>query len=138
MIIMGMKISEILKLRTIAIVGLSRSPEKDSYSVAEYLKSRGYVIVPVNPMATEILGEKCHVSLKDIPFPVDIVDVFRPSADVLYIAKEAAELKGKTGKPLVFWMQLGIENPEARKIAEDAGMTVIENKCIKVEHELLT
>lgn len=130
-----MKISDILKLKTVAIVGMSRSPKKDSYSVAEYLKSRGYTIVPVNPMAMEILGEKCHVSLKDIPFPVDVVDVFRPSADVLSIAKEAVELKKSTGKPLVLWMQLGIENMEARKIAEAAGMTVVENKCIKIEHE---
>ena len=133
-----MNIREILKLRTIAIVGLSRSPEKDSFGVAEYLKAHDYRIVTVNPAATEILGEKCYPSVKGIPFPVDVVDVFRPSADAPAIAQEAVEIKQRTGRPLVFWMQLGIESAEARKIAEAAGMAVVENKCIKIEHELLT
>ena len=133
-----MNVEEILALKTIAIVGLSRSAEKESYTVAEYLKAHGYRIVPVNPTATEILGEKCYPSLKDVPFPVDVVDVFRPSADVPGIAREAAEIKQKTGKPFVLWMQLEIENAEARKIAESAGMAVIENKCIKIEHARLT
>ena len=132
-----MKIQDILKLKNIAIVGLSRSEEKDSYNVAEYLKNNGYSIIPVNPNADEILGEKCFSSLNKLETIPDIVDVFRPSMDCLEIAKEAAELKNKHNKPIIFWMQLGIENKEARALLEREGIVVIENKCIKIEHELL-
>jgi uncharacterized protein len=141
MAITFMGIKDILELKTIAVVGLSRSEEKDSNDVARYMKEHGYRIVPVNPSSDEILGEKCYPSLIDIPYElkreIDIVDVFRPSEDCLDIAKQAVEMKKDYGKPLVFWMQLGIENEEARRILEEADIAVIENKCIKVEHQRL-
>ncbi|MDE1852526.1 MAG: CoA-binding protein [Thaumarchaeota archaeon] len=125
--------------KVIAIVGLSKDPNKDSYSVAEYLKSRGYRIIPVNPTATEILGEKAYPSLIDIPEElagtIDIVDIFRPSDLVLPVVDQAIRLRQKSGtKPRAVWMQLGIENPEAAANAAKAGLMVTQNMCVAVEH----
>ena len=112
--------------KTIAIVGLS--PNK----VAKYLKNQGYRIIPVRPGQKEILGEKAHATLDDIQEKVDIVDVFRNSAQIVPHALEAARLS-----PKVFWMQLNIENPEAAALLTEAGVDVVTNKCIKIEHEKL-
>ena len=125
--------------KTIAIVGLSKDPSKDSYSVAEYLKSRGYRIIPVNPTATEILDEKAYPSLLDIPEDlarrIDIVDIFRRSDQVPQVVDQAVSLRRKSGtNPRAVWMQLGIKNPGAAAAAEKAGLAVTQNMCVAVEH----
>jgi hypothetical protein len=125
----------------VAVVGLSRNPSKASYEVAEYLQSRGYRIVPINPVADEILGEKSYGSLLELPEElkrsVEIVDLFRPSEAVPPFVEDAIKLREEFGAPEVIWMQLGIVNEEAAKMARGAGMTVIMDRCIKVEHRRL-
>jgi hypothetical protein len=120
--------------RTIAVVGLSDKPDRDSNEVARYLQSQGYRIVPVNPMLTEVLGEKAYPSLSAVPadIRVDLVDVFRRSDQVPPVADEAIARGAK-----VLWMQLGVENAEAAQKARDAGLTVFENLCIMVQHRRL-
>ncbi len=119
----------LLSAKNIAVVGLSDSPEKPSFRVAEYLKKVGYRIIPVNPKYHEILGEKCYPDLKSVDIPIDIVDVFRKSEDVLPVAIEAAELGIKC-----FWMQLGIKNEEAKKLLEAKDILVVQDTCIKIFH----
>lgn len=129
------EIRSVLKTcRTVAVVGLSRNPAKDSYRVAHYLQSVGYRVIPVNPFADEILGEKCYKSLLDVPETIEVVDIFRPSEDVPSIVEEAIELKNKLGTPKVIWMQLGIVNEEAARQAREAGITVVMDRCMMVEH----
>ena len=115
--------------RTVAIVGLSKDPLRPSNFIGFYLKRHGYTIVPVNPRETEILGEKSYPSLKDIPFPVDVVDVFRRPDAVPDIAREAVAIKAKA-----LWLQFGVINPEGARIAEEGGLAVIMDRCMKVEH----
>jgi predicted CoA-binding protein len=134
------EIREILtKYKTIAVVGLSRDPDKDSYRVSAYLKKHGFRIIPVNPFADEILGEKSYKSLLDIPAEIqktiEIVDIFRPAKDVPPIVEQAVKLKEAHGKPSVVWMQLGIVNEQAAETAKKAGLTVIIDKCMMVEHK---
>ncbi|QHW34352.1 CoA-binding protein [Paenibacillus rhizovicinus] len=117
---------------TIAVVGLSDNPERTSHMVSEAMQAKGYRIVPVNPNAQAILGETSYPSLRDIPFPVDIVNVFRRSEHTPPIAQEAAEIGAKT-----LWLQLGVESEEAAAIAEQAGLQVIMDRCIKVEDAIL-
>jgi hypothetical protein len=124
--------------RTVAIVGLSRDPDKASYRVAQYLESVGYRIIPVNPFADEILGEKCYKSLLEVPDTIDIVDIFRPSEDVPAIVDEAITIKNRVGSPNVIWMQLGIVNEEAAKRAREAGFTVVVDRCMMIEHRRLS
>jgi predicted CoA-binding protein len=118
--------------KTIAVLGLSPKPERDSNSVAGYLKNQGYRIIPVRPGQKEILGEKAYATLDDIEEQVDIVDVFRNPSQILPHAREAIRLS-----PKVFWMQLNIENPEAAALLTEAGIDVVMNKCIKIEHDRL-
>lgn len=128
------------KYKTIAIVGLSRDPSKDSYRVAEYLKSHGFRIIPVNPFAEEVLGEKCYRSLLNMPVEVqktlEIIDIFRPSSDVPPIVEQAIQLKRLYGAPYVVWMQLGIVNEQAAEMAKKAGLEVVMDKCIMQQHRL--
>ncbi|WP_442603850.1 CoA-binding protein [Paenibacillus sp. KN14-4R] len=127
------QIKEILaSAGNIAVVGLSDKPDRTSYMVSEAMKERGYRIIPVNPNANYILGEKCYPSLLDIPEPIDIVNVFRRAEEVVPIAEQAAQIKAK-----VFWLQLGIINDDAGRIASEAGLTVIMDRCIKVEDSIL-
>jgi len=130
------------KYKTVAVVGVSRDARKDSYQVAEYLKLKGYDIIPINPFADEILGKKCYKSLLDAPEGIqkniEVVDIFRPSQDVPPIVDQAIELKKKHGKPDVIWMQLGIVNEEAAERAVEAGFTVVMNKCMMIEHGRLS
>ena len=133
------EIEEILtKYKTVAVVGLSREPDKDSHVVSTYLKAHGFRIIPVNPFADEILGEKSYQSLLDIPLEIqktiEVVDIFRPSKEVLTIVEQAIRLKAKYGKPYVVWMQLGIVNEQAADMAEKAGLTVVMNKSMMIEH----
>ena len=118
--------------KTVAIIGLSPKPDRDSYKVAEYLKNQGYAIIPVRPAQAEILGRKAYPSLDDAPGTVDIVDVFRSPEQVLAHAHEALRRKPKT-----FWMQEGIENREAAALLTAAGIDVVMNRCIKREHARL-
>ena len=114
---------------TIAIVGLSADWYRPSYFAAKYMQEHGFKIIPVNPKYTEILGEKCYPDLKSIPEKVDMVDVFRKSADCAPIAKEAVAIGAK-----VLWLQLGVENDEAKAIAESGGVEFVENRCVKIEY----
>ena len=123
-------ILEILKkYKTIAIVGLSSNPSRPSYGVAEYMQSRGYRIIPVNPNEREVLGEKSYARLEDVPEKIEFVDVFRRVAEVPAAADSAIRAGAK-----VLWMQLGIENAEAAERARAAGLIVIEDACVFVEH----
>ena len=124
--------------RTVAVVGLSRNPAKASYRVANYLQSVGYRIIPVNPFVDEVLGETSYKSLLDIPETIDIVDIFRPSEEVPAIVHEAIKIKTKLGTPKVIWMQLGIVNDEAARRAKEAGLTVVMDRCMMVEHRRLS
>ena len=132
-------IKEILeKYKVIAVVGLSKEPGKYSHRVAAYLKQLGYRIIPVNPFADEVLGEKSYPSLLDIPpeiqKTIEIVDIFRPAEDVPPIMEQAVKLKEKNGKPFVVWMQLGIVNEQAAEAGRRAGLIVVMDKCLMVEH----
>jgi predicted CoA-binding protein len=134
------EIREILaKYKIVAMVGLSRDPDKDSYRVSSYLKRHGFRIIPVNPFADEILNEKSYRSLLDIPAEtqktIEIVDIFRPANEVQPIVEQAVKLKETHGKPNVIWMQLGIINEQAAETAKKAGLAVIMNKCMMIEHE---
>lgn len=117
------------KSRTVAVVGISRDPTKDAHTVPRYLQAHGYRIVPVNPFADEILGEKAYKTLGDIPFDIDIVDIFRPSDQVGPVVDDALRTTAK-----VIWMQLGIENQDAAEKAMRAGKEVIMDRCMRVEH----
>jgi len=129
------------KYKTVAVVGISRDPSKDSHRVAEYLQSQGFKIIPVNPTATKILGEKSYKSLLEIPAKIqktlEIVDIFRPPADVPPIVEQAVRLKERYDKPYVVWMQLGIINEQAAETAREAGITVVMNRCMMQEHRKL-
>jgi predicted CoA-binding protein len=118
--------------QVIAVVGLSDNPERVSYMVSEAMQLKGYRIIPVNPNADRILGEKSYASLADIPEPVDIVNVFRRSEHIVPIAEEAMQIKAKA-----IWLQLGVYNEEAAQLAQDQGMTVVMDRCIKVEDSIL-
>jgi uncharacterized protein len=120
------------RAKTIAVVGLSANPSKDSYHVAEYLKNKGYRIIPVNPSVTEILGEKAWPDLASIPEPVDVVDVFRRPEHVPPIAEQAVAIGASA-----LWLQLGVRNDEAADRAADAGLTVVQDRCMLVEHRRL-
>jgi uncharacterized protein len=127
------EIREILEsARTIAVVGLSADPLRISNSVSHYMQEKGYRIIPVNPTITEALGEKAYPSLKDVPVPVDIVNVFRRSEDVPPVADAAIAINAK-----VLWIQEGIVNQAAAQKAESAGLKVIMDRCIMVEHRNL-
>jgi uncharacterized protein len=122
------EILDILAMKTIAVVGLSPNPDRPSHKVAHYLQQKGYRIVPVRPGKGKILGESIYESLHDIPFPVDIVDVFRRSEHCLEISKDAVKMKAR-----VLWFQLGVENLEAAEFANRAGILVVTNRCIAQE-----
>ena len=136
------KIKEILATcKTIAVVGLSREPDKESYIVSAYMQKHGFRIIPVNPFADEVLGEKSYKSLTAIPAKlqksIDIVDIFRKADDVPPVVEQALKLREKHGKPCVVWMQLEIVNEKAAAVARNAGLTVIMDKCIMQQHKRL-
>ena len=123
-------ITEILKNhKTIAVVGLSSNPMRPSHEVSEYMQRVGYRIVPVNPNEAEVLGEKSYARLEDVPEKIEIVDIFRRAEEVHAVVESAIRIGAK-----VVWMQLGIENEEAAEKARAAGLVVVEDSCILVEH----
>ena len=113
----------------IAVVGLSANWWRPSYFVAKYLRDHGYRVIPVNPAYQEVLGEKCYPGLKDVPEKIDIVDCFRKSEEILPLAQDAIAIGAKC-----LWMQLGIVNAEAAALAAGAGLDVVMDRCIKIEH----
>lgn len=119
----------LLNSRTIAVVGISSNPEKASYRVAEYLKNNGYEVIPVNPNYEEVLGLKCYPDLKSIPVHIDIVDIFRQPDAIPPIVDDSIEIGAST-----VWMQLGLCKNESAEKAKAAGLNVVMNKCIKIEH----
>ncbi|HNT60445.1 MAG TPA: CoA-binding protein [Candidatus Bilamarchaeaceae archaeon] len=128
-----MSISQILKkFKIVAVVGVSRDPSKDSRMVLGYLLAHGFEAYPVNPFAEEIAGHKCYKSLSELPKTPEIVDVFRPSAEVMPIVDEAIKVGAKA-----IWMQLGVINEEAAQKAKKAGLEVVMNHCMATENEKL-
>jgi predicted CoA-binding protein len=117
------------RARTIAVVGLSAEWHRPSYFAAKYMQAHGYRVIPVNPRYTEILGERCQPSLTAIGEPVDIVDVFRRTEDVLPIAREAIAIGARC-----LWQQIGVVNLEADRLAVEAGLDSVLNRCVKIEH----
>jgi hypothetical protein len=115
--------------KTVAIVGLSNNPLRASYFVGYYLRRHGYRVIPVNPREREILGETSHPSLLDVPVPVDVVNVFRAPDALPGIARDAVTIEAGT-----LWCQFGVINPEGQRIAHDAGLTVVVDRCLKIEH----
>ena len=127
----------LVTVRTIAMVGISPKDNRPSFFAFKYLMERGYRMIPVNPgqAGERILGQKVYAKLSDIPEPVDMVDIFRSSEHALPIVKEALTLKPQ---PQVVWMQLTVRNDEAAKLAEDAGLKVVMNRCPKIEYGRLS
>jgi len=115
--------------RNIAVVGLSAHWYRPSHFAAKYMQDKGYRVIPVNPAYTEVLGQRCYPNLAAIGEAVDVVDCFRKPADIVPIAREAVAIKAK-----VLWMQIGIRNEEAARIALDAGLDVVVDRCVKIEH----
>jgi uncharacterized protein len=124
------EIRKIYNFRNIAVVGMSRDPAKAAHSVPKYMMERGYNILPVNPMASEILGRRTYSYVSDIKSQVDIIDVFRPSKDVYPVVEDSIKKPGIS----VIWLQEGIHNVEAEKIALDNKIDVVFNRCIMAEH----
>ena len=118
--------------RTIAVVGLSPEWHRPSHFAAKYLQSHGYRVIPVNPRCSEILGERCYPSLLEIPGRVDMVDVFRRTGDVPPIARQAVQIGARC-----LWQQLGVVNAEADRLAREAGMDSVMDRCVKIEHARL-
>jgi uncharacterized protein len=115
--------------KTIAVVGLSSNPMRPSHEVTEYMQRTGYRIIPVNPNETEVLGEKSYARLEDVPEKVDVVNIFRRAEEVPPVVESAIRIGAR-----VVWMQLGIENDEAAEMARAAGLAVVEDACILIEH----
>jgi uncharacterized protein len=128
------EIRKILKLRNIAVVGMSNTEGKPANFVPKNLIENGYNIIPVNPTTSEVLGTKSYASISDVPEQVDIVDVFRRSEDVPIVIEDAINKKGVK----VIWMQSGIYNKEAERRAKENGIDVVFNRCMKVEHSMLS
>ena len=122
-------LSVLKKYQRVAIVGLSANPTRPSFFAATYLKDYGFELFPVNPAYEEVLGRKCYPTLADVPQPLEIVDIFRQPSEVPAIVDEAVRLGAK-----VIWMQLGIINQEGREKALDAGLEVVMDRCMKIEH----
>jgi predicted CoA-binding protein len=120
--------------RTIAVVGASPKEDRPSHTVSQYLMDHGYEVIPVNPLwaGKDILGQTVYATLSDIPVPVDIVDVFRRAEDCVPVAEEAVKIGAKA-----LWLQLGIVNDEAMRIAAEAGLDAVQNRCTKIEHSKL-
>jgi uncharacterized protein len=122
--------SEILRsAKTVAVVGISEKPDRDSHRVAKYLKEHGYQIIPVNPKCQEVLGEPCYADLKSIPVHIDVVDIFRAVDAIPGVVEEAIAVGAGS-----VWMQLGLSHDDAAEKARRAGLSVVMNRCMKIDH----
>jgi len=126
------EIRQILSLKNVAVVGMSRHPEKAAHFVPKYLTEQGYNVIPINPTADRILDRKCYSSVTEIDQPIDIVDIFRPSDQVLPFVEEAIKMK-----PKIIWLQEGIHNSEAEELARNQRIKVVFNRCMLAEHRRL-
>jgi len=126
------EIRDILSLKRVAVVGMSKNEYKAAHYVPKYLSENGFDVIPVNPTTDEILGKKCYGAISEINDDVDIIDVFRPSELVLPVVEEAIKKK-----PKVIWLQEGIHNLEAEKMARDSGIKIVFNRCMLAEHRRL-
>ena len=126
------EITEILNLKKVVVIGMSKHQEKAAHFVPKYLSENGFDIIPVNPNSDEILNKKCYKEINDIKDDIDIVDVFRPSEDVLPFVKDAIKKN-----PKVIWLQEGIHNEEAENLAREHGIEVVFNRCMLAEHQRL-
>ena len=126
------QLREILSMKKVAVVGMSKNSSKAAHYVPRYLSENEYDVIPINPNADEILGKKCFDSVLEVNEDVDIVDIFRPSEDVLPFVKDAI-----TKKPKVIWLQEGIHNAEAEELARKAGIKIVFNRCMLAEHQRL-
>jgi uncharacterized protein len=126
------EIKEIFSLKNVAVVGMSKNQTKAAHYVPKYLFENGYNIMPVNPTTDQILDRKCYSNVSEVDQPIDIVDVFRPSDQVLPVIQEAIKKK-----PKVIWLQEGIHNPEAEELARKQGIKVVYNRCMLAEHQRL-
>jgi len=126
------QIVEILQMQRVAVVGISRHPEKAAHFVPKYLSENGFHIIPINPNADTILGRKCHQRISGVTEPIDIVDVFRPSEQVLSVVRDALK-----AKPKAIWLQEGIHSPKAEELARSRGIKVVFNRCMLAEHQRL-
>jgi len=126
------EIMEILNLKKVAVIGMSKHQEKAAHFVPKYLSENGFDIIPVNPNSNEILNKKCYKEINDIKDDIDVVDVFRPSEDVLPFVKDAIKKN-----PKVIWLQEGIHNEEAENLAREHGIKVVFNRCMLAEHQRL-
>lgn len=126
------EIRDILTLKRVAVIGMSKNEHKAAHYVPKYLSENGFSIIPVNPTADEILGKKCYNTISDIDDDVDIIDVFRPSELVLPVVEEAIKKN-----PKVIWLQEGIHNLEAEKMAQENGIKIVFNRCMLAEHQRL-
>ena len=126
------QVRKFYSLKNIAVVGMSKNPEKAAHYVPKYLAEKGYNIIPVNPSADKILDKKCYHGISEVPLPIDIVDIFRPSEEVLPVVKDAVQKH-----PKVIWLQEGIHNFEAEEFAKNAGIEVVFNRCMLAEHQRL-
>ena len=126
------EIKQVFSLKRVAVIGMSTHSAKAAHFVPKYLSGQGFDITPINPNATEILGKKCYHDLSTLDHPIDIVDIFRPSEDVLPFVEDAIKKK-----PKVIWLQEGIHNSEAEELARSNGIMVIFNRCMLAEHQRL-
>ena len=126
------EIKDIFALKKIAVVGMSRHPIKASHFVPKYLSEQGFDITPVNPTANEILGKKCYPAVSSIQQAIDVIDIFRPSDQVLSVIQDAIKKK-----PKVIWLQEGIHNEEAENLAREQGIDIVFNRCMLAEHQRL-
>jgi len=126
------EIRDILSLKKVAVIGMSKNSNKAAHYVPKYLSENGYDVIPINPTTDTILGKKCYESISNVPSDVDIIDLFRPSDQVLSVIQEAIKKK-----PKVIWLQEGIHNPEAEELAKKEGIKVVFNRCMLAEHRRL-
>ena len=126
------EIKDIFALKKIAVIGMSRHPIKAAHFVPKYLSEQGFDITPINPTTNEILGKKCYPDISSVQDPIDIVDIFRPSEQVLPVVQNAIKKK-----PKVIWLQEGIHNEEAENLAREHGIDVVFNRCMLAEHQRL-
>lgn len=134
--------TEVMKrYKVVAVVGASKNPGKEANTVPAYLRENGYTIIPVNPTADMVNGAKAYPSLAEIPASlaktVEVIDVFRPSEEFPEVAKQVVAMKKRTGRPLVFWGQLGLESEEAKKILADGQVDYVMDRCMRIEHRAL-